>query len=76
VTDIVLYVRDGCGLCDEMHAELSPWAVARGAMITCVDVDANPDLKRRYGYRVPVLVIDGILIAEGVLSPMDLPTRP
>jgi hypothetical protein len=59
-----------------MYAELAPWATVRNAIIGCVDVDTDPDLKRRYGYRVPVLVIDGILIAEGVLHPIDLPSGP
>ena len=54
-----MYSREGCGLCEEMLAELVPWAQARDLPIDVVDVDADPDIRRRYGYRIPVLMLDG-----------------
>ena len=54
-----LISRDGCTLCDEMHDELLPWIATEQATLAVIDVDADPILKRRYGYRVPVLLLDG-----------------
>lgn len=65
---LALYTRDGCGLCEEMLAELRPWAAARGASIELIDVDADPQARRRYGYRVPVLLVDGEPAAHGHLE--------
>jgi Glutaredoxin-like domain (DUF836) len=59
VNRLTLYSREGCGLCEAMLAELAPWAQARDLAIDVVDVDADPDIRRRYGYRIPVLMLDG-----------------
>ena len=65
---LALYSRDGCGLCEHMLAELAPWAAARGLEIEVRDVDADPADRRRYGYRIPVLTLDGEAVAYGVLD--------
>ena len=63
-----ILTRDGCHLCELMIAELAPWAAARGAAFTLEDVDADPELRRRYGHRVPVLLLDDEPIAHGRLG--------
>ena len=63
-----LISREGCTLCDEMHAELLPWIASEQTSLVLVDVDADPVLKRRYGYRVPVLMLDGQLVCYGKLD--------
>jgi hypothetical protein len=68
VSRLALYTREGCGLCEEMLAELMPWAAARGASVELRDVDADPEARRRYGYRVPVLLLDGAPAAHGRLE--------
>lgn len=65
---LALYTREGCHLCEEMLAALEPWARARNAPIAILDVDADPDARRRYGYRVPVLMLDGEPAAHGHLD--------
>ena len=30
---LTLYTRDGCHLCEELLAELAPWAAARGVSV-------------------------------------------
>ncbi len=60
-----LYTRDGCHLCEELLAELAPWAAARGAAVELLDVDADPVARRRYGHRIPVLLVDGEPAATG-----------
>jgi len=68
VSRLALYSREGCGLCEEMLEELIPWARARGLAVEVLDVDADPDARRRYGYRVPVLVLDGEPVQHGRLE--------
>ncbi len=57
--ELTLLVRMYCHLCDDMRAALSPLAAARGALVTEIDVDADPALEVRYGERVPVLLLGG-----------------
>ena len=52
---LTLLSRAYCHLCDEMLAAVTPLAAASGAVLTVVDVDADPELERIYGDRVPVL---------------------
>ena len=53
--EVVLYSRDGCHLCEDAAAVLA----LHGLEFEVVDVDADPDLQKRYNECVPVVVIDG-----------------
>lgn len=64
---VVVYTRRGCGLCEA--AEESVAAEARRADVQLVDVDTDPDLQRRYHVRVPVVVVDGVEVAELQVAP-------
>lgn len=44
-------------MCDEMRDALAPIAERHGALVVVQDVDADADLERRYGDRVPVLLL-------------------
>jgi len=68
VSRLALYSRDGCHLCEQMLAELAPWAASRGLAVEVRDVDADPLTRRRYGHRIPVLTLDGEPVAEGALD--------
>ncbi len=52
-----LLTRADCSLCDTMRSELAQLA-ARTPLppVELVDVDADPELQRRYGLRIPVLL--------------------
>lgn len=65
--------RQECELCDEMLAELESLG-RRLALppITVVDVDADPDLLRRYGLNVPVLLLDGTVVCRHRLDVEEL----
>jgi len=65
--------RDGCGLCDEMLAELQALG-RRQALppIDVVDVDSDPELRRRYGLNVPVLLLDGSVVCRHRLDAEEL----
>jgi hypothetical protein len=63
---LVLYVRQGCHLCDQFLLELS---LEFGPAIECLpvlDVDQDADLAVRFGLRVPVLELGGQVICEGI----------
>ena len=50
---LTLYTRAGCPLCEEM-AETVRARIGAQRLIE-VDVDADPELKARYGWDVPLL---------------------
>jgi len=57
---LVLVTREECGLCEEMEAELEAAAATRSLPhLRRLDVDSDPELTRRYGLDVPVLLLDG-----------------
>ncbi|MFC4312150.1 glutaredoxin family protein [Steroidobacter flavus] len=57
--------RAECSLCDqlltELAEELSP---AEAAAVRVVDVDSDPELVRKYGHRVPVLLADDDFVCD------------
>lgn len=64
---VVVYTRQGCGLCATVERQVE--AEARRAEVVFVDVDTDPDLQRRYHVRVPVVEVDGIEVGEVQLAP-------
>jgi hypothetical protein len=58
---IVLVTREGCHLCDEALSLLRDL----GLHPELADVDADDDLHRLYDFRVPVVLVDSAVIAEG-----------
>lgn len=50
-----LYTRAGCLLCEEMADAVRPPIEAAGHRLQAVDVDADPALKARFGWDVPLL---------------------
>lgn len=66
MSTITLYRREGCTLCD--HAEVLIADIAPDRELVRVDVDRDPALRDRYGVRVPVVVVDGLEVAELVVD--------
>jgi predicted thioredoxin/glutaredoxin len=65
--------RQDCDLCDEMVAELA--SLGRKVPlppVSIVDVDADPELVRRYGLNVPVLLLDGTVVCKHRLDVDEL----
>jgi glutaredoxin len=55
-----VFSRPGCGLCEEMLEELaSVLPPAQAARVQVIDIEADPELTRKYGTRIPVLLVDG-----------------
>jgi len=55
--DVTLYTRPGCHLCDEAKAAIAPLLREFGGAFREVNIDADPVLKERYGWDVPVIFI-------------------
>jgi predicted thioredoxin/glutaredoxin len=65
--------RQDCDLCDEMVAALEVLnRKIRLPSITVVDVDGDPELVRRYGLNVPVLLLDGTVVCKHHLDAEEL----
>jgi hypothetical protein len=55
---LILYERDGCHLCEAARVLLDEMiGMDRYAR---VDIDADDDLVLRYGFRIPVITLDGV----------------
>jgi glutaredoxin len=67
---LTVYSREDCPLCEELLAELAPFAQTRGIPLQIVDVDSDPVLCRRYGLKVPLVDLSGETVCFGHL---DLP---
>jgi hypothetical protein len=60
-----IYHRPGCSLCDEMMADLAQLLrPEEAATVQVVDISADPDLERKYGKRIPVLLADGDFVCN------------
>jgi predicted thioredoxin/glutaredoxin len=58
---VVLMTRQGCHLCDQALDAIR----ALGVEPELADVDADPELHALYDWRVPVVMVDGRVVAEG-----------
>jgi glutaredoxin len=65
--EVVVYTRARCGLCHRAEALVT--REARRASVRFVDVDTDEDLVTRFGVRVPVVVVDGVEVAELEVAP-------
>lgn len=54
-SQVLLFTRSGCHLCDEAEAMLLRY----GLVLQKIDVDASPELRAKYDACVPVVVMDG-----------------
>ena len=61
---VVLVTRQGCSLCDQALALLRDL----GHDPELVDVDADDRLHDLYDWRVPVVLRDGAVVAEGKIT--------
>lgn len=61
---VVLVTRKGCHLCDQALLLLQEL----GSKPELADVDADDELFRLYDWRVPVVLLDGVVVAEGKID--------
>jgi len=66
----VLYVREGCQLCEDAGVLLNDMLGSDGW--DAVDIETNDDLLVRYAHRIPVLVVAGEERAELIITRPDV----
>ena len=59
MTEVTLYGKAGCCLCDEAREALAAVRAERPFELEEVDVSVDPALNNRYGERIPVVVVEG-----------------
>ncbi len=72
-TGLVVLSREGCHLCEDMVRELADLELAQAIPpVSIVDVDSDPELARRFGLKVPVLLLDDSVICHYTLNSNEL----
>jgi hypothetical protein len=70
---VTFVTRERCTLCAAAEPSVYEWAERLSATVERVLVDDDPELVRRYGDRVPVVLgPDGHVLVEGRFSPESL----
>jgi len=65
--------RAECGLCEEFERELSEFAREQALPpVEKLDVDSDPELARRYGLDIPVLLWEGGKVCQHSLDREEL----
>ena len=73
MSTLTLLHREDCGLCEEMLSELEQ--LGRSVALPSVqrvDVDSDPELARRHGLHIPVLLLDGTVVCRTKLDSAEL----
>jgi glutaredoxin len=66
---VVLYTREGCGLCETAKQVLLAERERTPFDLEEIDVEGNDDLEMEYGIRIPVVLVDGVELFELVVDP-------
>lgn len=59
MTQVTLYGKPGCHLCDDARAVVASVRSEREFALEEVDITLDPALHARYGERIPVVAVDG-----------------
>ncbi len=59
---VTVMSRARCPACREMEDDVARICADAGERWAAVDVDTDPELRARYGDRVPVVLVDGVEI--------------
>ncbi|MBE3558058.1 MAG: glutaredoxin family protein [Ktedonobacteraceae bacterium] len=69
---VTFYTKAGCHLCEEARDLLEELATRVSYELTEIDIRSDPALFERYRYRIPVILLNETLIAEGRIYASDL----
>ena len=59
IPHVRLYTKPGCHLCDEAKREIADAGLAGRYTYEEIDILSDDELKRRYGWDIPVILING-----------------
>ena len=68
---VVLYTKPGCHLCEEAKREMERAGGGDAYTFEEVNILCDPDLRRRYGTEIPVVLIDGTHAFKDTLTAED-----
>jgi glutaredoxin len=68
---VTLYTRPACHLCDEAKQAMLAARCQDLYALREIDVDSDPELARRYGWDIPVVLINGIETFKHRLTASD-----
>jgi glutaredoxin len=74
-TELLLYTRKDCCLCEDMKSTLSRVAGRVPFALEEIDIDTSPALQEKYGDEVPVLFINGRKAFKYRLTTKELEQR-
>jgi glutaredoxin len=57
---VTLYTRPGCHLCDEAKQAMRAALCEEQYTLREINIDLDPDIARRYGWDIPVILINGV----------------
>jgi glutaredoxin len=69
---VTFYTKAGCHLCDEARDHLEEIASLTAYDLTEIDIRSDPQLFDLYRYRIPVILINGVIVAEGRITYEEL----
>lgn len=69
---IILYGKPGCHLCDDARTLLTAASRRQALSIQEVDITQDPVLFRTYDIRIPVIMIDGVIVIEAPITARSL----
>ena len=76
MTEIVVYSRPGCHLCEEaVEAIVALHGEGYRFELHEVDIESDDLLLRRHLERIPVVEVDGTVVSELILDQNDLRAR-
>jgi glutaredoxin len=66
--EVTVYTRAGCCCCHKALDVLNDYKEAYHLEINTIDIDADPELARRYNTEVPVVALEGKVRFKGVVN--------
>jgi glutaredoxin len=68
---VTLYTRPGCHLCAEAKQAMLDARCEGQYTLREINIDLDPELRRRYGWDIPVVLIDGVETFRHRLTPSE-----
>ncbi|GCE16847.1 glutaredoxin family protein [Dictyobacter kobayashii] len=69
---VTFYTKAGCHLCDDTRELLDEIATLTEYDLTEIDIRRDMELFELYRYRIPIVMIDETIVAEGRIEYSDL----
>ncbi len=71
-TELLVYSRAGCHLCDALIDELTEFCIKNPFMFTTTDISGRDDLEQLYGLKVPVVTYQDVVLCEYFFDPLAI----